>query len=266
MGNFQKIYGKFRVSLVLIKGIKNWISVFLNYLGILKNSYVTHKLRNGLMIKIKKPEKNGETSGLANIFEIFLIKNYNPKGMEIKNGDLVIDIGANIGMYSVYASLLSPRGKVYSYEPFPIHFKRMLNNIKLNNLKNVVPFNLAVSEFNKKRGLNISHVSSGMHSFFFRGSGKKVQVNCITLKKIFDKNKIEKCDFLKIDCEGAEYEILYETPKKYLNRIEKIALEWDNLDNDKKNINSLKKFLRKNGFKIMVKGEDDDSGILYAKR
>lgn len=54
--------------------------------------------------------------------------------------------------------------------------------------------------------------------------------------------------------------------KKYLNRIEKIALEWDNLDNDKKNINSLKKFLRKNGFKIRVKGEDENAGILYAKR
>ncbi len=266
MINFQKIYGKFTVSFVLIKGIKNWIPVFANYLGILNNNYVTHKLRNGLVIKIKKPEKQGETSGLANIFEIFLIKNYNPKGMEIKNGDTIIDIGANIGMFTLYASLLSQRGKVYSYEPFPIHFERMLNNIKLNGLKNVVPFNLAVSESNKKRGLNISDVSSGMHSFFFKGSGKKVYVGCTTLKEIFDINNLEKCDFLKLDCEGSEYEILYNAPKKYLDKIEKMALEWDNLDNEKMNINYLKKFLRKNEFKIKVKGEKNKAGILYAKR
>ncbi len=142
----------------------------------------------------------------------------------------------------------------------------MLKNIKLNNLKNVATFNLAVSESNKNRELNISNVSSGMHSFFSKGSDKKVSVGCITLKEIFDKNKIEKCNFLKIDCEGAEYEILYNTPKKYLDKIEKIALEWDNLDDKKMNVNFLKKFLREKGFKIRIKFGNEKAGILYAKR
>lgn len=266
MNKIKRIYGKFRVGLVLIKNIKNWLVVFLNYLGIIKNKDILIKLRNGEEIKIKKEEKIGETSGLANIYEIFLIKNYNPKGMEIKDEDTIIDIGSNIGMFTIYSSLLSPNGKVYSYEPFKIHFKRLLRNIELNKLKNVVPFNLAVCGSKGKRELNISNISSGMHSFFFKGSGKKVSVECTTLENIFDSNKIERCDFLKLDCEGSEYEILYNTPERIFKKINKIALEWDHLDNEKMNVNSLKNFLEKKGFKIKIKGENQRAGILYAKK
>lgn len=194
------------------------------------------------------------------------MKNYNPKGMEIKEKDVIIDIGANIGIFTIYSSFLAKRGKIYSYEPFKTHFNRLLENIKLNKIHNVKAFNQAVGGSRGKRNLNISNISSGMHSFFFEGSGEKTSVECTTLKDIFDSNKIKRCDFLKIDCEGAEYEILYNLPTKYFKRLNKIALEWDNLDNKKSNIISLRNFLREKGFKVKVKGEGQTAGILYAKR
>ena len=266
MDKIRKLYGRFSVGLVLIKNIKNWLSVFFNYLGIKKEKYIIHHLKDGNIVKIRRPEKKGETSGLANIYEIFLIKNYNPKGMEIKKNDVVIDIGANIGVFTIYSSILSKNGRVYAYEPFKTHFNRLLENIKINNFNNVKAFNLAVCGSKGKRNLNISNISSGMHSFFFEGSGKKVSVEGTTLKEIFDFNKIKKCDFLKLDCEGAEYEILYNAPKETFKKIDKIALEWDNLDNKKMNVTSLKNFLEKRGFRVAIKGEDQKAGILYAKK
>jgi len=266
MNEIRRLYGKFTVGLVLIKNIKNWISVFANYLGVKKEKYITHKLKDGNIIKLKRAEKKGETSGLANIYEIFLIKNYNPKGMEIKKNNVIIDLGANIGVFTIYSSLLAKKEKVYAYEPFKTHFNRLLENIKINNLHNVKAFNLAVCGSKGKRDLYISNISSGMHSLFFEGSGKKVSVECTTLKEIFDFNKIKKCDFLKIDCEGAEYEILYNTPKEIFRKIDKIALEWDRLDDKKMNVDYLKNFLEKKGFKIKIKGEDQKAGILYATK
>ena len=266
MDKIRRIYGKFVVGLVLIKNIRNWISVFANYIGIKREKYITHKLRDGSVIKIRRPEKKGETSGLANIYEILLIKNYNPKGMEIKNNDVVIDIGANIGVFTIYASLLSKGGKIYAFEPFKTHFNRLLENIKINNFPNVKAFNLAVCGSKGKRDLYISNISSGMHSLFFEGSGKRVSVECTTLKEIFDSNRIKKCNFLKLDCEGAEYEILYNTPNNVFKKIDKIALEWDNLDNKKMNVVYLKNFLEKRGFKVNINGMNQKAGILYAKK
>ena len=71
---------------------------------------------------------------------------------------------------------------------------------------------------------------------------------------------------MKIDCEGAEYEILYNTPNEIFKKIGKIALEWDNLDDKKMNVAYLRNFLEKRGFNVRVKGEDEKAGILYAKK
>lgn len=142
-----------------------------------------------------------------------------------------------------------------------------MDNIKLNNSKNVFPFNLAVGGKSGERNLFINPASSGMHSLVFEGgSGKEISVDCISLEEIFRNNKIGKCDFLKIDCEGAEYEILYETPINILKRVDKIALEFDNIDKEKKNCFALKEFLEKNNFEVKINGSENHQGILYAHK
>ncbi len=147
----KRIIGRINLGLAIIKHIKNWSPVFFNYFGIVHNKYINFKFRNGESIKIRNIENKNDTSGLATIWEIFIMKNYSPKGMEIGDEDIIIDIGANIGAFSIYASRRAKHGKVYSYEPFKNHYKRFLDNIKLNNLKNIFAFNLVFGKKKQKK-------------------------------------------------------------------------------------------------------------------
>ncbi len=262
----NKLKSKLVLGKMIVKNIKNWERVFLNYFSIIHDDYIIHKLRNGQTIKIKNVKNEKETSGLSSICEIFFVKTYCPRDMKINKGDTIIDIGANIGIFTTHSSFLS-EGKVYSYEPFKIHFKRLLKNIKANQLKNVVPFNLAVCGSKGKRNLFINKKNSGMHSLIFKeNSEEKTTVKSTTLKEIFEKNDIKQCDFLKMDCEGSEYEILYHAPKNILKKIRKISLEFDNIDSYQQNCFQLKKFLEDNDFIVRMKGAHQKQGILYAKK
>ncbi len=75
-----------------------------------------------------------------------------------------------------------------------------------------------------------------------------LSVSCVTLQDIFNDNHIEKCDFLKMDCEGAEYEILYSCPADILERISRIAMEVHQGKGENENIEALICFLKQHGF------------------
>jgi hypothetical protein len=77
-----------------------------------------------------------------------------------------------------------------------------------------------------------------------------------------EENGITRCDLLKMDCEGAEYEILYNCPPDYLRRIDQIAMEVHRGDKEDQNIDALEKFFRQQGFRTRRK----PVGMLWAWR
>lgn len=161
------------------------------------------------------------------IYIIFSQGIYTPHNLPIEKDDVVVDIGANIGVFSIYAACKT-RNAVYAYEPFPENYEALEQNLRVNGLSNVKPHRLAVSD------------TSGIELFFNSGTSqqhhlKKVtsgatnnymEVPSITLKDIMDDNHIAQIDFLKMDCEGSEGIILRSTPEDYLHRIKKIAMEF----------------------------------------
>ncbi len=263
----NKIKSAINLFKPIVKNTKNWPILILNRLGILKNKILTYKFKNGLEVLIENAKGEYESSGMAMIVDIFLVKTYTPKGINMKNYKTIIDIGANMGIFSIYASINSPNAKVDSFEPFKKHFSKLNKNIRLNNLKNIKTFNLAVSKNNLSKDFFISKTHTSAHSLIKnQNSSLKIKINCISLKEVFEKNKIKKCDFMKIDCEGREYDILYNAPRSIFNKIEKIIIEFDNIDNNIKNGNALKKFLGKKGFKVNIRGENNISGGIYAEK
>jgi len=100
----------------------------------------------------------------------------------------------------------------------------------------------------------------------YNPSEKYVSIRCVTLKEVFDSNNIRFCDVLKIDCEGAEYDLLSHTPQYYFSKIDKIVLEYhDYLQKIKKGYH-LSKFLNRKGFTIkMNKHPLFNQGIIYAQ-
>ncbi|MEM5791996.1 MAG: FkbM family methyltransferase [Candidatus Aenigmatarchaeota archaeon] len=236
----------------IIKSIfvfKNWPLYFTEKFS--KNIYSIFDTRQGVKIKTRR-----ETADKGIILEIFFDKAYNPNGFEIKDGDTVIDIGGHIGVFSLYASTFT-RNKIICFEPIKENFNLLNENIRINNKKNIKAYNLAVCN-QKKLKIFLNENNTGGHSYFDK-SKKYETVNCITLEEIFKIEKIEKCNFMKIDCEGCEYDVLLKAPKNIIDKIEKISMEIHDIGS--KNHLDMIKFLEKNDFDVFYK-----NGIINAKR
>ncbi len=254
----NKLIGKFKMGIDIIKNCRNWINIFLNYFKVFRDNPLKIKLRNGKIIKLERNDKKEKTFGLSTIWEIFFMENYTKNKMKINKGDVVIDIGANIGIFTIY-SYFEGGEEIYAFEPFPKHFSRLKNNLEINKVKAKI-FPLGISN---KTMTNEFYVSdcSGRHSLKYK-TNKKIKINCISLNELFEKNKIDKCDLLKIDAEGSEYDILYNATDETLKKIKKITLEWENVD-ERDNVFQLEHFLKRRGFNVVV-NKKFNTGILYA--
>ena len=100
----------------------------------------------------------------------------------------------------------------------------------------------------------------------FRSSSKKIQAKSISLENIFETNYIEKCDFLKIDCEGEEYSILSALPDLYYNRIKKIFIEYHMADVKPQLLKDLISRLHLLAFKTIQTETTSSMGLLYASK
>jgi FkbM family methyltransferase len=192
---------------------------------------------------------------------------YNPEGFEIKSGYTVIDVGAHIGSFTVYAASIAKKGFVYAYEPYPGSFKLLKENVRLNRLENVKTFELGVLGERRKARLYINEPYYSENNMYTE-SEDFVEVDCVTLEDVFEENKIEFCDFLKLDAEGTEYEILFNTSREYLDRIGRISMEYHEFYEEKwlnEGIGDLKSYLTDNGFEIRVKKQHTKQGYLYAR-
>ena len=123
----------------------------------------------------------------------------------IKEGDTVVDLGANIGYYTLLAArLVGKKGKVYAFEPEPTNYSLLLKNIELNGYDNVFAVQKAVSNVTGTVRLFLDDKDTGAHTIYQPGGKRKsVEVESITLDEFF-KDKKHNIDVVKIDVEGAE--------------------------------------------------------------
>ncbi len=240
---------RLKYFIALIKTIKNWHIACLDYFRLLRNTEVVYVLRNGIKLKVR-----ANIQEWAPICNIHSLKVYTRGRAEIQEGYVVIDIGAQVGAFSIFAAKAARNVKVYSYEASSANFELLRENVKMNNLENIKPFHLAVAGRSGESQLFINEKHAPSHSLS-RQFENWEPVHCVTLKEIFDSNKIEGCDFLKINCEGAEYEILLNTPKEYLEKIRKVAIQCHgrefvaNADPE-----GLRRFLEHTGFEATLAG------------
>ena len=83
--------------------------------------------------------------------EVFARHSYTQYGLDIGRNDTVVDIGAHIWIFTIYAAKKAVNGIVLAYEPIPENFKRLKINVTLNDLRNVLPFNMGVASKEGKR-------------------------------------------------------------------------------------------------------------------
>jgi FkbM family methyltransferase len=167
-----------------------------------------------------------QNKGLHHFFnEIFDIDIYGIGKINFCKGDIAIDIGANVGIVSIYLAKKYPEIKVYSFEPSKISYQLLIKNIQANNIKNIQAYNLAVEkESDKKVNFHYIPEMPGASGIYSQG-GTIEKVTTISLDDILIKNRIQKVKFLKIDCEGSEFGIIYKSKKFNHKSIEHLSIE-----------------------------------------
>lgn len=159
--------------------------------------------------------------------ESFVKGEYENENCFIRNGDIVVDVGACIGIFTNFAA---ERGasQIFSFEADVPNFVCLVENAP----KNCIPFNLGIRG---SEGFSDFYLDAnkGGHSFINDNTnnskvGKTGKAYCVSLQSLFDSKVFEKIDFLKIDVEGSEKEILWSLPDKYFERIDRISMEWHN--------------------------------------
>jgi FkbM family methyltransferase len=124
---------------------------------------------------------------------------------EIKKGDIVLDIGAHIGYYTlIFAKLVGTEGRVYAFEPDPDNFAILNRNIEINGYSNIVTEQIAVSNQTGKTLLHLSPNNPGDHRIYSSLDGRDyIQVDCKKLDDYF-KGKQININFIKMDIQGSE--------------------------------------------------------------
>ena len=253
------LFSKLKILFKSRKIFKNWYIYPKIYFKLTKKEYAIFETKFGQKIKIRV-----NSTDLMALTHVWMIEEYAKKNFDIKSSDTVIDVGAHIGLFTLYASQSCKIGNIYSYEPVKENFEILKENMNINNLKNVKIFNLAVSNSNSTITLFMNNDESG-HSMFSESS-ENIIVKSTSLMKIFDDNKIKECNFLKLDCEGAEYEIIEKLPSTYFEMIEKIIIEYHMVDSHPELLEKLQNKLSANNFKFETKILFSDIGFLYATK
>lgn len=191
------------------------------------------------------------SSNLGIINEVFFYQDY-LKYFKSSNPQVIIDIGANVGYFTIFAKSYFPSAKIYSFEPFEKSFAHLSEQIKLNNYSDISASKKAIAKKSGSAELNVVG-DCGENTLVATSNAKDtVKIETISLENVFNNFQIECCDFMKIDCEGSEYEIFYNLPEHLFYKIKHIAMETHDLDQELLNRKALANFLKKQGFEIIV--------------
>ena len=220
---------------------KNPFKIISHY--ILRTSPKFIKLRNGITIFT-----SSNPHDIITFVVIFAKKDYG----EIEKNSVVVDIGANIGIFTLYA-LSNGASQVVAFEPCKESFDTMKMNIEKNKFNDKVNLNKIAIGNKDDSSILISKKSSPYNSILkeegvFNNENTE-NVKTSTLDKALI--KVKQIDLLKMDCEGAEYLIFPTLTKNFLDKTKEIRMEFHG------NLDKLISSLNYQPFKILNKNESD---------
>ena len=250
---------KLKIVLRVMKVFRNWWLYPIVYLKLTKKPTVIFETKNGIKIMLRT-----NSTDLMALTHVWLIGEYSKHDFQIKKTDVVIDVGAHIGLFSLYASQHCTKGKIFAFEPIKENYEILESNKKLNDFSNIQSENCAISNVTSKITLYQSNDESG-HSKFIQ-TNNPVEVASKSLNDFFKENRLESVNLLKLDCEGSEYEIIDSLEDKYFEMTEKMIIEYHLADSNPELLEKLKNKLKYHSYKISIEPLFKDIGFLYAKK
>ena len=245
----------------LVAEFRNWAS-FLFFKSSSQDSFL-FKMRNGFEVEVPRqmlpPFKES-------FFDRVYLKEF-PSTSFLKGEPTVIDIGGNVGYFSLFMLSQSSGARVISFEPMPFNFvqlKKYQNSYQGYNWEIV---NKAVGGSNEPLILYTSTVEgfSTMSGLFGdENRSTKIEVESIVWNQVIEKYRLNKIDLVKLDCEGSEYAIIRSMSDDQLNAIQHFSIETHLGQSDSESHDSLLVFMKEKGFKTKDQMNSDGTGYIWA--
>jgi len=180
----------------------------------------------------------------------------------IPRGALVVDVGANVGVFSVFASRTARL--VYSLEPASANFSRLVSNV--SGVEKIVPLNLACAGQDGPAILDLTNdpVSFSLKTTALQPKQETVEAMC--RGTFFERYRISHCDFLKLDCEGSEFDIILESEPSIFKRVSRIVMEYHDHLSEKFSHYDLLERLESLGYQARAYSPNGNLGMISAIR
>lgn len=219
------------------------------------------------MLVLKDNTKiNGVDSNVLGIYkEIFEDKVYGSPFVPISEGAIVVDVGANVGVFTAWVARV-PGVRIFAFEPHPTNFQILLDNSE--RLKaDVKCFKSAIGAKEEKRVLLEGTIPGGHKVRSISDiENAGLEIESTTIEKMMIINGLEKIDFLKLDCEGSEGEILANVSEETISKIGSIAMEFHN-NTSELNHEEIVNKLQSVGFRTNIKWDGKSPyGYIFAYR
>ena len=192
-----------------------------------KKYMIAHSPRYGLKLKFRTPDGGGRAIYKRGLYEEPLT-NYLVRELECEDGDLIFDVGANIGWYSCLLSRHHPGVRIFCFEPDPENYELLRGNLKRNSVERVHAAMMGIGEKTETRTLYLYKKSNvGRHSMLDINEGPTIDVEVTSLDEFVEENDLdfERVAFLKIDIEGFEY-FAFKGAEKLLRHVPLLLAEF----------------------------------------
>lgn len=168
----------------------------------------------------------------ANVLAEFARGMYRLQELAFVPGDLVIDVGAHIGLVSIVLAALHPDVRILAFEPSASNHAMLMGNLARNGITSVTAIQQAVTGFGGPMDLIWAPTDTAAASVMLSEQARQAlesrgwtaqRVDCVTLDQVFDEYHVDRCAWLKLDCEGAEWDIVRHSG--VLERVDRLSLE-----------------------------------------
>jgi FkbM family methyltransferase len=245
-----------RKLLRVLLTFSNPLRAILDRLGFLEGETIRHRLRNGLTFTTRPGSQDIQV-----LYDIFAAREYQPAEppeLELRPGWTVLDLGANIGAFSLQAALAGCH--VQAYEPLPENCGFLAENVGRNSVPGSIQWHpVAVADVPGTMHLYPQGPSSSAH---WNRQDIGIPVETVAIADILARHK--HVDFLKCDIEGGEFALFSVLNGTHFEKIDRIAMEYHDFQSF--DHRAIVAHLRRHGYEVWVRPKDSLYGLIFAER
>jgi FkbM family methyltransferase len=268
----KKIVGQIGSVFLTLSRFSNPLIILMTRLGLIRMPYFIFRFATarGPTAMLGRPT----TTSLADLFvikEVFIHETYKDILPLLEVGGVrFVDIGANLGSFSIWLAQQRNVVSSYCFEPEPDSFRLLSFNLSLNGCEGVVPIHAAVGGTEREISIQLKSSSPGGTSIYSEGRLDSGQHTDRTRIKVFALSQwlneaATPFDLLKLDCEGAEWEIVRACGRIIGERFKVVVAEVHDDPDNESAVDAFPKLMEKNGFSTL-RWDGKSQGLYIGKR